>query len=70
MHAFPPLQNDARGDVALLGGGITGALITDELVQHGFDAAVIDERDVGWGSTARKRWVELPCLGVGHFPTM
>lgn len=52
MHAFPPLQHDVRCDVAVLGGGITGALIADELVRHGFDVAVIDERDVGWGSTA------------------
>ena len=31
MHAFPPLQADLRCDVAVLGAGITGALIADEL---------------------------------------
>ncbi len=52
MHAFPPLQADLRCDVAVLGGGITGALIADELGAHGHDVVVIDQRDIGWGSTA------------------
>jgi glycine/D-amino acid oxidase-like deaminating enzyme len=52
LHAFPPLQSDLRCDVAVLGGGITGALIADELARHGHDVAVLDRRDVGWGSTA------------------
>lgn len=52
LHAFPPLQADLRCDVAVLGGGITGALIADELSRHDFDVAVIDRRDVAWGSTA------------------
>ena len=52
MHAFPPLQADIRCDVAIIGGGITGALIADELAAHGHEVAVVDQRDVGWGSTA------------------
>ena len=52
MQAFPQLEADHRCDVAVLGGGITGALIADELVQHGFDVAVLEQRDIGWGSTA------------------
>ena len=52
MHAFPPLQADLRCDVAIIGGGITGALIADELATHGHHVAVVDQRDVGWGSTA------------------
>ena len=52
MHAFPPLQQDLRCDVAVLGGGITGALIADELARHGHDVVVVEQRDVGWGSTA------------------
>ena len=35
MHPFPPLQVDLRCDVAIVGGGITGALIADELAGHG-----------------------------------
>ena len=52
MHAFPPLESDLRCDVAVVGAGITGALIADELAAHGHAVAVIDERDVGWGSTS------------------
>ena len=52
MHAFPPLEADHRCGVAVIGGGITGALIADELAAHGHDVAVFEQRDVGWGSTA------------------
>ncbi|MCL1634997.1 FAD-binding oxidoreductase [Luteimonas sp. SX5] len=52
MHAFPTLRADLRVEVAVLGGGITGALIADELVKHGHDVAVVEQRDIGWGSTA------------------
>ncbi|MGY0503988.1 NAD(P)/FAD-dependent oxidoreductase [Luteimonas sp. e5] len=52
MHAFPPLREDIRCEVVVLGAGITGALIADELAAHGHDICVLDERDVGWGSTA------------------
>ena len=52
MQAFPPLQADLRCDVAIIGGGITGALIADELAGHGHDVALIEQRDIGWGSTS------------------
>ncbi|UJB21380.1 MULTISPECIES: NAD(P)/FAD-dependent oxidoreductase [Lysobacter] len=52
MHAFPRLQQDLRCEVAVIGGGISGALIADELAAHGFEVAVIEQRDAGWGSTA------------------
>ncbi len=52
MQAFPRLASDHRCDVAVLGGGITGALIADELAGHGFDVAILEQRDIGWGSTA------------------
>lgn len=52
MQAFPRLASDHRCDVAVLGGGITGALIADELARHGLEVAVLEQRDIGWGSTA------------------
>ncbi|MFD0738106.1 NAD(P)/FAD-dependent oxidoreductase [Lysobacter koreensis] len=52
MHAFPPLQADLRCEVAVVGAGISGALIADELARHGHEVVVIEEREVGWGSTA------------------
>jgi len=52
MHAFPRLGEDLRCEVAVIGGGISGALIADELAAHGHDVAVVEQRDIGWGSTA------------------
>lgn len=51
-HAFPSLETDLRCDVAVIGAGITGALIADELAAHGHDVVVVDRRDAGWGSTS------------------
>ena len=52
MAAFPRLCADLRCDVAVVGGGITGALIADELQRAGHDVVVLEQRDVAWGSTA------------------
>ncbi len=48
----PPLGADLDCDVAVVGGGITGALIADELAAHGHAVAVLERGDVGWGSTS------------------
>ena len=52
MHPFPRMDADIACDVAVVGGGITGALIADELNRHGHDVVVLEQRDVGWGSTS------------------
>jgi len=52
MRDFARLEKDIECDVAVIGGGITGALIADELVRHGHDTVVLEEREVGWGSTS------------------
>ena len=52
MHAFPQLEADLACDVVVVGGGITGALIAHELTTHGHSVAVVEQRDIGWGSTA------------------
>ena len=52
MHAFPRLREDSSADVVVLGAGITGALVADELARHGHDVVVLEQRDVGWGSTS------------------
>jgi glycine/D-amino acid oxidase-like deaminating enzyme len=49
---FPPLRRDLRCDVAIIGGGISGALIADEFAAHGHEVALFEGRDIGWGSTA------------------
>lgn len=52
MCAFPALTENIDCDIAVIGGGITGALIADELSADGAEVAVIEQRDIGWGSTA------------------
>jgi glycine/D-amino acid oxidase-like deaminating enzyme len=51
-HAFPPIEDDVRCDVAIIGAGITGALTAHEFASHGHDVIVVEQRDAGWGSTA------------------
>lgn len=50
--AFPPLEADVRCDVAVIGAGITGALVASEFAAHGHDVVVLDRREAGWGSTS------------------
>ena len=50
--AFPPLQNDLDCDVAIVGAGVTAALIALALADAGLDVVVLDKRDAGWGSTS------------------
>lgn len=52
IQAYPRLDADTHCDVAILGAGITGALVAHHLIDAGIDALVLDRRDVGWGSTA------------------
>lgn len=50
--AYPPLLQDTDCDVAVVGAGISGALIAHSLADAGLDVVVLDKRDVGWGSTS------------------
>lgn len=46
------LKDDATCDVAVIGAGLTGALIAHRLSSEGFDVAVLDSRGIGLGSTS------------------
>lgn len=52
LHAHPALDTDVVCEVAIIGAGITGALIAYHLGQAGVDAVVLDKRDVAHGSTS------------------
>ncbi len=49
---YPPLEADRTCDVAVLGAGITGALIAQALSADGHHVIVLDGRDVATGSTS------------------
>src|SRR6188474_1410815 len=46
------LRESLQCDVAVIGAGITGALVTDALIAPGRRIVVLDSRDVALGSTA------------------
>lgn len=52
LPTYPQVTRDQRCDVVIIGGGITSALIADELSRAGHDVVVVEQRDIGWGSTA------------------
>jgi glycine/D-amino acid oxidase-like deaminating enzyme len=49
---FYSLEGDADCEVAVLGGGITGALVAYFLTRAGISTLLLDKRDFGAGSTA------------------
>ena len=52
LAAYPPLERTESCEVAVVGAGITGALVAERLAGSGCDVVVIDRHDVGLGSTA------------------
>src|ERR1700744_3839622 len=51
LATYPPLETNLTCDVAVIGGGITGALVAFHLVQAGVETVLLDKRDIGSGST-------------------
>lgn len=52
IQDFPSLQNSQKADVIVMGCGISGALVADQLCKAGFDVIMLDKRHSGFGSTA------------------
>src|SRR5438067_260127 len=52
LASYPPLRRSESCEVAVIGGGITGALVAYHLARAGIECVLLDKRDVGWGSTA------------------
>ena len=49
---YPSLKHDESCEVAIIGGGITGALVAYYLTKEGVETVLVDKRDIGAGSTA------------------
>src|SRR5579863_4248749 len=49
---YPSLRENINTDVAIIGAGITGALVAHHLLNAGLSVSVFDKRHVGAGSTA------------------
>jgi glycine/D-amino acid oxidase-like deaminating enzyme len=52
LNTYPPLTTDERCEVAVIGAGVTGALVADRLTDEGVGVVVLDKRDAATGSTA------------------
>ena len=52
ISAFPSLDEDITTDVAVMGAGISGALVAYYLRNSGMSVTVLDRRHAGMGSTA------------------
>src|SRR6476661_4640757 len=50
--AYPQLRHDRRCDVAVIGGGITGALVAHRFACEGIHVVLVEGREVARGSTA------------------
>ncbi len=48
---YPSLKHDESCEVAVIGGGITGALVAYHLTREGVETILVDTRDIGAGST-------------------
>jgi glycine/D-amino acid oxidase-like deaminating enzyme len=53
LHSYPSLQGkNEKCEILVVGGGITGALVSYRLVEQGYDVILIDKTDIACGSTA------------------
>lgn len=51
VTSYPALQHDLQTDVAIMGGGISGALTAWYLSHAGCSVVLVDRRNIGMGST-------------------
>lgn len=53
LHSYPSLHGHHEAcEVAVIGGGITGALISHALMEKGYSVVLLDKRDIANGSTS------------------
>jgi glycine/D-amino acid oxidase-like deaminating enzyme len=52
LHTYPMLQKNLNAEIVVIGGGITGALISHALMEEGYGVTLLDRRDIGQGSTS------------------
>lgn len=52
LYSYPSLQTDMTTEILVIGGGITGALISHALMGAGYEVMLIDRRDIAMGSSS------------------
>ena len=64
--AAPVLDQDLNVDVAIIGGGITGISAALHLAERGYDVALLEAHDIGWGASGRNGGQVLAGFGAGQ----
>ncbi len=52
MYSYPSLWQNIKTGIAIIGAGISGALVAHQLCEAGYQAAMFDRQHAGMGSTA------------------
>jgi gamma-glutamylputrescine oxidase len=60
------LDGDVTVDVAIIGSGITGISAALHLAERGYNVAVVEAQDIGWGASGRNGGQVLPGFGASQ----
>lgn len=52
INSYPSLSKDEKADILIIGGGITGSLISHKCVELGYKTIVVDRQEIAHGSTS------------------
>lgn len=52
INSYPSLDADLKTEIAIMGAGISGALVANQLCNAGYQVVIVDRRHAGMGSTA------------------
>ena len=52
LYSYPSLQTNIDTEIVVIGGGITGALISHAHMKKGYNVVLLDKRDIGQGSSS------------------
>ena len=71
LDYFHPLEEDFSTDVAVIGSGITGALMAHELCRAGIKCCIVDKRSIATGSSAASTAllqyeIDVPLCRMAH----
>lgn len=52
INSYPSLNADLKIGIIIIGAGISGALVANQLCKAGYNVVIVDRRHAGMGSTA------------------
>lgn len=52
VNSYPSLNRDIKTEIAVMGAGISGALVANQLCRAGYKVVIVDRRHAGMGSTS------------------